>query len=232
MEILVGTGGWTYLPIESEDKLRLYSQFFQFVEVNSTFYHYPKLSTVRSWRRRVSKYFKFSVKCHQDATHKFNLRPVEGTFKALERMFEVCKLLRSDMLVLQTPPSMFFNDVVVKDVGTIFETLKLPNIRLIWEVRQREGRMIPDELLSLMAELNIVRVIDLTREDPPEEQDLIYSRLFGSTGGSIYPFSDEEMDNIERRLSKSSATRAVLSFHGGSMYADAVKFMERIKSKT
>lgn len=199
--------------------------------MNSTFYHYPKLSTVRFWRRRVPKDFIFSVKCHRDATHKYELRPVEGTFKVLGHMFQVCRLLRSEMLVLQTPATMTLKEESVKDLETMFKTLKPPNIRLIWEVRRPKGSTIPSELLSLMADQNIIRVTDPTREEPPEGQDLIYSRLFGREGGSLNPLSDEEIENIYRKLSRSDATKAVLTFHGVRMYQDAINFKNRIKSK-
>jgi len=65
LRVLVGVGGWAYLPVEG-DKLKACSGLYDFVEVNSTFYMYPSLSTVRSWRRRVPQDFEFTVKCHRD----------------------------------------------------------------------------------------------------------------------------------------------------------------------
>jgi len=226
LELLVGTGGWAYLPTGSGDRLRAYAELFSFVEVNSTFYRYPRLSTVRSWRRRVPRDFVFSVKCHRDATHVHGLRPVEGTFRSLERMFQVCRLLRSEMLVLQTPAAMTFTEEAVRDVGTMFRSLTPPGIRLVWEVRRPRGGSVPDELLTMMADLDITRAVDLTREDPPESGDLLYSRLFGWAGGSLTPFSDTEMATIYGRVSRSRARKAALVFHGARMYHDAGRFME------
>jgi len=221
LEILVGTGGWEYLPVEAEDKLREYGKLFDFVEVNSTFYQYPRLSTVRSWRQTVPDGFVFSVKCHRDATHVYGLRPVEGTFQALERMFQVCRFLRSDMLVLQTPASMVFND----DFSALSKTLAnlTPSgTHLIWEARRPGGGRLPESLMKFMAEENIVQAVDLTRRDAPEGQEILYSRVFGREGGSLYPLSNPELDDIVKRISRSDAKRAILTFHGFRMYQDAI----------
>lgn len=227
----MGTGGWAYLPTESEDRLRAYSRLFNFVEVNATFYHYPKLSTVRSWRRRVPRDLIFTVKCHRDVTHVYGLRPVEATFKSLKRMFQVCRLLRSELLVLQTPAYTTFNKENVESIGTMLQTLTPTGIRLAWEVRRLGGRAVPDELLDMMTDLNIARVVDLTREDPPESGDILYSRLFGKRNGSLAPFSDEEIAEINGRLHRSGADRAFLTFHGARMYHDAIRFNDYIESK-
>jgi uncharacterized protein YecE (DUF72 family) len=230
LQILVGTGGWDYLPVETDDRLREYAKLFSFVEVNSTFYRYPRLSTVRSWRRRVPSDFVFSVKCHRDATHVYQFKPVDGTFKALEYMFEVCRLLRSDMLVLQTPADMVFDDVTIGNVGKLLKMMKPSDLNLIWEVRRPRGSEISGELSKVMKDLGVMRAVDLTREEPPEGQDIVYSRLFGSAGGGVKPFSEKEIDDVIRRVSVSGASREVLSFHGVHMYKDALELKKRIKN--
>jgi len=76
--IHIGAGGWDYLASRS-DRLRAYARLFDFAEVNSTFYHLPRLSTVRSWRRRAPPGFTFAVKCNRRATHDLSLRAEEET---------------------------------------------------------------------------------------------------------------------------------------------------------
>lgn len=221
----MGTGGWAYLPTEAEDKLKAYAKLFNFVEVNTTFYHYPRLATVRSWRRRVPKDFTFTVKCHRDATHVHMLRPLEATFQSLERMFQVCRLLRSDVLVLQTPAYMTFDEEAIESIETMLNNLKPSGIGLAWEVRRPRGKAIPEKLLNMMVDMKIARVVDLTREDPPESGDILYSRLFGRSGG-LSPFSNEEIEDIANKVSHSRASRAYLTFHGARMYYDAARFNE------
>ena len=43
-EYLVGTGGWAYFTVPNKQSLKAYSEIFNFVEVNYTFYEYPQLT--------------------------------------------------------------------------------------------------------------------------------------------------------------------------------------------
>jgi len=78
MAIHIGTSGWNYdhwgdvlyppgLP--SRDRLFYYTQSFQTVELNSSFYRWPRLAIFRGWRRRLPNGFQFSVKAPRGLTH-------------------------------------------------------------------------------------------------------------------------------------------------------------------
>ena len=51
------------------DELAWYSEYFDTVEVNSTFYGVPKPSVTASWVRRTPPGFEFSLKLYQKFTH-------------------------------------------------------------------------------------------------------------------------------------------------------------------
>lgn len=80
--ILVGTSGWSYpsgsgtwngvfYPKKKAgfDELTFYSEHFNTVEVNSSFYRVPSIDAVRAWARRTPKEFEFSLKLYQKFTH-------------------------------------------------------------------------------------------------------------------------------------------------------------------
>jgi uncharacterized protein YecE (DUF72 family) len=80
--ILVGTSGWSYpggagtwngvfYPKKKAgfDELTFYSEHFDTVEVNSSFYRVPSVDTVRGWARRTPADFEFSLKLYQKFTH-------------------------------------------------------------------------------------------------------------------------------------------------------------------
>jgi uncharacterized protein YecE (DUF72 family) len=78
MTIHIGTFGWSYdhwsevlYPpgVPSGDRLRYYTQSFQTVELNSSFYRWPRLATFQGWRRRLPHTFQFSVKAPRGLTH-------------------------------------------------------------------------------------------------------------------------------------------------------------------
>ena len=55
--------------VRSTDKLAYYAQHFSTVEINSTFYQIPHLSTLRRWQEAVSQNFIFSFKVYKGITH-------------------------------------------------------------------------------------------------------------------------------------------------------------------
>jgi uncharacterized protein YecE (DUF72 family) len=65
--------GWlgTFYPdaLQPADYLSYYAQHFDTVEVDSTFYRIPSLSTVRGWNAKTPKGFIFAVKVPQVITH-------------------------------------------------------------------------------------------------------------------------------------------------------------------
>jgi uncharacterized protein YecE (DUF72 family) len=83
MTILVGCSGWSYddwvgkfFPLElakrKGDWFAYYAQFFNTVEINSTFYRPPGELQVQSWAKKAKdlKGFEYSLKVPQLVTHK------------------------------------------------------------------------------------------------------------------------------------------------------------------
>ena len=87
--IYIGTSGWSYpkgegtwigsfYPAGKIDELEFYSQFFDTVEVNSSFYRPPDPGIASSWARRVPAGFLFAVKLWQKFTHPKMFREATG----------------------------------------------------------------------------------------------------------------------------------------------------------
>jgi uncharacterized protein YecE (DUF72 family) len=74
----VGTSGWSYDHWDGvlyppgtrpADRLGLYVQRFGTVELNASFYRWPRTTTFASWRRRLPAGFQLSVKAPRGLTH-------------------------------------------------------------------------------------------------------------------------------------------------------------------
>ncbi len=189
---LIGTGGWAYFMIPGKDSLSSYSQLFNFVEINSTFYALPELSLVRSWRQRVPTDFQFSVRCHRDITHRYMLEPNDEALGLYERMTEICSILQAQFILLQTPRSFRFNQEKFRSITEFFSTAT-NGPRVVLEVRRGSALPLPKELLDIMQDLNIIHCTDVSVELPAYDSDIIYTRLFGPGNRNIYQFTDEEM---------------------------------------
>ena len=220
-EYRIGTGGWGYFRVPRVAPLAAYARMFDFVEVNSTFYHVPPLKKVEVWRRHVPDEFEFSVRAHQSITHRYALKPVEEMFEMLERMRQICRVLRAEILHLQLPPS-FKPTKSSTDLQTFLSSTSFQNPRLALEFRS--GLPIPSELVKTMRDHNVVHCTDLSRgETPAYESDILYSRLFGRGEHNIYQPTDKELVFIDRKASESKSHKVVLSFHFVRMYKDAAR---------
>src|ERR1700741_4326811 len=78
MSLYVGTSGYSYKEwkgsfypekLPPTEMLAYYSERFQAVELNNTFYRTPKPSMIESWKTQVPDNFRFSVKASQGITH-------------------------------------------------------------------------------------------------------------------------------------------------------------------
>jgi uncharacterized protein YecE (DUF72 family) len=77
-EVRIGTSGWSYdhwehvlyppgLP--ARQRLERYVEAFDTVELNASFYRWPREATFASWRRRLPEGFRLSVKAPRGLTH-------------------------------------------------------------------------------------------------------------------------------------------------------------------
>lgn len=78
MAIRIGTSGWSYnhwidvlYPpgTPSARRLARYVEAFDTVELNASFYRWPKDSTFEGWRDQLPDGFTMSVKAHRGLTH-------------------------------------------------------------------------------------------------------------------------------------------------------------------
>ena len=220
MEYLVGTGGWAYFKVPGKESLKAYPQVFNFVEINHTFYEYPDSRTVENWRKKVSRDFTFAVRCHQDLTHKIGLKSVEESYSVLARMTEYCGILRAPFLVLETPRSYVLDNKSLGEARDFLSAAKLRDVQLVWDVRAP----LTVEAACFMQDFGIVQSVDLSREQPVETSDVVYSRLFGKGWHNRYQFTDDELLEIDAKLQKAQPRIAALAYHGMRMNTDAARF--------
>jgi uncharacterized protein YecE (DUF72 family) len=123
----IGTAGWSYkdwvpnfYPKNQSggfDWLQFYSQYFNCVEVNSTYYTYISPKIVDGWLKKIegSNDFIFHIKLHQDFTHKRKYD--EQNIKAIRYNLEqLRKSERLGGLLIQFPYSYSFDGSSVQHI--------------------------------------------------------------------------------------------------------------------
>ena len=227
-DYLVGTGGWAYFKVPEKPSLKAYSEVFNFVEVNYTFYEYPDRRIVEQWRRTVPGDFTFALRCHQDLTHRIGLKPVDEAYHVLSRMVSYCEILDSPFLVLETPASYVINDEVAEIARDFLSSSTLRGVHFVWEVRAP----LTLAALDLMRDFNIIECVDLSTGSPSLDSDVVYSRLFGKGKHNIYQFTDEELLSVDREIESINPRIAALSYHGVRMNIDAARYIKYKESGT
>jgi len=202
-KLYIGTSGWSYpkgegtwsgyfYPKGKVNELEYYSQFFNTVEINSSFYRPPSVGYVYNWVKRVPKDFVFTVKLWQKFTHPKMYKDVTGEDAVIVQedvdLFgrSIDPLIKYDKLgalLAQFPPS-FKNDVYGKQIlnGIIY---KFRQFRLAVELRHSSWS---DDVNTarLLRENNVCWVkIDEPKfktsvaEDVPITADMAYFRFHG-----------------------------------------------------
>ncbi len=122
--ILVGCSGWSYAewnsnfyPKSARDEVKYYSEVFDTVEVNSTFYREFDSNTLKSWITRVrsNPRFRFTLKIPQKISHEEMFLNMSNAISDLSRFIESeVAIFQSagvlGVLLLQLPPRFSRDD--------------------------------------------------------------------------------------------------------------------------
>lgn len=112
MTIHVGTSGWSYdhwthvlYPdgTAPADRLALYAQRFETVELNASFYRWPRAATFAAWKRRLPDGFRFSVKAPRGLTHAKRLYAPERWIERIAASWHELGDKRAVLLVQLAP---------------------------------------------------------------------------------------------------------------------------------
>ena len=182
----IGTSGWYYQHwygrfypqgLSKERLLPYFAQSFNTVELNNTFYHLPKETTVKGWYKKVPDDFVFAVKASRFITHIKRLANLGDSLKVfLKRAY----LLKEKLgpVLYQLPPSM------KKDSRKLTSFLKkLPKkTKNVVEFRHRSW--LDEEIFAILKKFNAAHCIISMPDFPTVVRatcDFVYIRMHGGT---------------------------------------------------
>jgi uncharacterized protein YecE (DUF72 family) len=221
-ETFIGAGGWAYFNVPHLSPLKAYSQAFNYVEVNSTFYEIPPLREVDGWRRSVPEAFHFTVRAHMSITHGLPFEGSELVHDSFKKMLEICRTLRAEVLHFQLPPSTMPNEALNEAIANFLDSADVGKLLLAMEFRREVPLKSHPNLLRLMQERGIIHSVDLLKgQEPAYGAETLYARLFGKGYHNLYQPTDDELKPMDDFASGFS--RAYLTFHGARMYSDAAR---------
>lgn len=203
------------------------------VEINSTFYNYPKQSILLKWRREAPENFEFTVKAHQDISHTHRFNPNNECIKALNLMVEICKTLNSKILLIQTPASFKPEESNLKKVKEFFGKIGKHKIFWVWETRGDEWFKPETKktLKKIFDEYGIIHCTDPFISQPARVGEIAYFRLHG-LGKRLYyyQYSDDELKKLLETVKKFNKKREVyVLFNNLTMFTDALRFKSLVE---
>ncbi len=214
MKIYVGTSGWQYYHwyknfypenLKSKDFLSFYSQKFNTVEINSSFYHFTKEKTFKNWLKIVKdrKDFLFSIKLHRLFTHYLRLKLKKEDKRILKETIETYKVLgkKLGMVLIQLPPSLKKNLKLLEDFLKNLKNFK--TIKFAIEFRHKSW--LDKEVYRILKKNKMAFVISDSPKWPTDivkSTDFIYLRFHGKPNLFKSKYSKEELKNYAQKIKK------------------------------
>jgi uncharacterized protein YecE (DUF72 family) len=243
--IHLGCCGWSYLN-EGEfpelgnlnrehSKLHAYAKLFDTVEINSTFYRLPRLSTAEKWRNEVDELnpeFEFTVKAFKGITHLHRFQK-EESLNSYRSLKEICSALRTRFVLFQSPASFMPSRENINTMLEFFRKINREGIAAVWEPR---GKWYDDIKLieRVCCDCKLVHCVDPFRNDPltsgPTKTAYLRLHGFGKPSMYRYDFSNEELRSLLKKVESLPAEMkdVYVFFNNDSCYHDALAFMKLI----
>ena len=240
-KVLIGTSGYSYqhwwdgvfYPKEVPQRkwLEYYTQFFNSVELNVSFYRLVKKQTFEGWYRRTPKDFIFAVKGSRFITHIKKLKDCEDPLRLL---LENASGLKEKLGVIlwQLPPGFHLDLERLDGFCRLLRQAKVSKaIPQSFELRHRSWFC--EEVYDLLRKYNFSLCVAHSTRWPYEEvvtSDLVYLRFHG--GEVLYgsKYSDEELDQWASKVKGwLDGGKVIYAYFNNDAYGFAVANALRLK---
>jgi len=227
MRVNVGCSGWFYWHwkdrfypsnVPQSKWFKFYTTKFNTVELNSTFYHFPKISTAKNWYKQSPKNFIYTLKVNRVITH---IKKFKATSQLVKDFYKVGDELKEKIgcFLFQLPPSLKFNK---KKLDGIIDQLDLKR-RNVLEFRH-ESWFTP-EVYEILRKNKIIFCIVSSPslpEDFVKTTEEIYVRFHGRGGWYSSNYSDDELKEWAKKIKKSKAEQ-VWAYFNNDFNANATR---------
>jgi uncharacterized protein YecE (DUF72 family) len=234
MEYFLGCSGWYYndwaekfYPEDLAKKkwLQFYSEHFNTVEINNTFYRFPTEKQLENWCNKTPSNFVFTLKANRLITHR---KRFQNTKDLVDRFYALADILKEKLgcILFQLPP-MLHKDLELLERITVQLGLRRNNI-----IEFRHESWFDEEVYRILRKHSI-GFCSVSAPDLP--QDLVatsrnaYVRFHG-TSEKMYThlYSKEEMIEWAERIRKLKVDK-VFCYFNNDYQANAVTNCMQLK---
>ena len=203
MQFRIGCSGWSYTSwtgpfyphnLENSDWLRFYSQIFDYVEIDSSFYRIPNEFMVKNWAKRTPDNFRFTAKFPKAITHDKFLVDVEDDVDLFLTNMEPLQV-KTLALLIQLPPSM----EIMRGLEGLRNLLPLLDDRFRYAVEVRHHSWFQDLAYNFFVNNNLCMVwsqLARIRTPPIVTSDFLYVRFIGDRSIDEKDFGRIQKDRV------------------------------------
>ncbi len=182
--------------------LERYSEYFNAVEINSTFYRPPRIATLERWRDSTPATFRFTAKMPRTITHE------AGLIGARAETNEFCALIsrlgpKLGALLVQLPPSL---ELDARAAARFFRHLVLASPAAV-VLEPRHPSWFSARADDLLARVGVGRVaadpsLCPSAAEPAGEPGVSYFRWHGSPQMYFSAYTDEALVSLAARAKR------------------------------
>lgn len=218
MTYLLGTSGWSYpewkgkfYPEDLSQRkwLPFYAEHFNTVEINMTFYRFPKPETLKGWLDKTPSNFTFTLKANRQITHYKKLQDVKGDLRYFYMLADSLQE-RLGCILFQLPPSLTKNMDLLHD----FLSHLSPNHKNVIEFRHESW--FTEDVYSLLRTHKVIFCVVSSPElpdDTVETAETSYFRFHGRIGWYKYNYTDEELKDWAEAIKKTKSKERFIYFN-------------------
>jgi uncharacterized protein YecE (DUF72 family) len=217
VQIHIGCSGWFYWhwrgifypdTKQTDSWFKHYTATFNTVELNAPFYSWPKLSTVKNWRRAAPENFRYSVKVNRLITHEKRL---VHTRMLVEEFCRIEEILGEKLgcFLFQFPPSYRYTPSRLASITRQLD----PRYRNAVEFRHKSWWR--ESVYHRFRERGLIFCTVSAPRLPDElvrTSDVIYARLHGRSRWYRHDYSDDELREWAGKIAARGAAEAWIYF--------------------
>ncbi len=193
------------------DFFKYYQSVFDTVEINSTFYRFPKESTMKRMYKSAKEGFLFSVKMNKEITHIRKFRNIE---KELEKFYEEISVLKEKLgaVLIQLPPSIKYNEEFLR---RIIDALS-PYMKFVNAIEFRHISWWNEKVYEKLRDSNLI-FTSVSAKGLPDDvictSHIGYVRFHGISGWYKDDYSEEYLREVLRKINSEDFEEVYVYFN-------------------
>lgn len=212
--------------LPQKEWLPYYAQHFDTVEINATFYHFPKLSFLQSLYRKTNETFIFTIKAPRLITHYKKFNDCKSLLSDFYNVIEKGLKEKSGCVLFQLPSNVVYSE---EKMNQIIENLN-PSFNNVIEFRHRSWW---NEHVYNSLGKNKISFCGISHPTLPDDviinTPIVYYRMHGSVRLYRSKYRVETLKRIAGEIKNNSKVQQVFIYFNNDYHAVGAENAKQLK---